>query len=304
MMTETPPVCDYEGSDYRTRFWEGQGRDYEDRAERIALRRLLPPKGETLIEVGAGFGRLANEYRGYKRVVLFDYSRSLLREAQTHLREDPRFLFVAGNWYQMPFVAGLFEAVVQIRTLHHAADAPALFRQLARITCPGGQYILEYANKQNLKAILRYGLGRQAWSPFATDPVEFVALNFDFHPRWIDQRLRQAGFVPKRQLTVSHFRFEPLKKLLPAGFLARLDGVAQLTGNWWQLAPSVFVGSAYPVGGETAVSPSFFACPSCLTPLGAVENGRLHCTNPHCQKQWAVEDGLYDFKEPVSGQTR
>jgi hypothetical protein len=42
----SPPVCDYEGSDYRTRFWEGQGRDYEDQAERIALRRLMPPPAQ------------------------------------------------------------------------------------------------------------------------------------------------------------------------------------------------------------------------------------------------------------------
>ncbi len=300
-MTDTPPVCDYEGSDYRTRFWEGQGRDYEDRVERIALRRLMPLRGKNLIEIGAGFGRLADEYQGYETVVLFDYSRSLLQEAQAHLGMDPRFLYVAGNWYQMPFVAGLFETMVQIRTLHHAADVPALFRQLARIARPGGQYILEFANKQNLKAILRYGLRWQAWSPFAREPVEFVKLNYDFHPHWIRDHLQQAGFDPGRQLTVSHFRFDLLKKLFPASLLARLDSIAQLTGNWWQLAPSVFVNSAHPMVGETAVPPNFFACPICLTPLGDVENGRLHCANPHCQKQWAVEDSLYNFKEPVSG---
>ncbi|MCA9932542.1 MAG: class I SAM-dependent methyltransferase [Ardenticatenaceae bacterium] len=300
MSIETPPVCDYEGSDYRTRFWEGQGRDYEDRVERVALRRLMPPTGSTLIEIGAGFGRLADEYRGYEKVVLFDYSRSLLREAQAHLGDDPRFVYVAGNWYQMPFVAGLFETLVQIRTLHHAADAPALFRQLARIARPDGQYILEFANKQNLKAILRYALRRQEWSPFSSEPVEFVALNFDFHPRWIRQQLRQVQFAPGRMLTVSHFRFEPLKKRLPTSLLARLDSMAQLTGNWWQLSPSVFVCSAHPAVGETAVPHTFFACPHCQTPLGEVKNGRLHCPNSACQKQWQVEDGLYDFKEPVS----
>lgn len=303
-MSDAPPVCDYEGSNYRTRFWQGQGRDYEDRVERIALRRLLPPTGDTLIEIGAGFGRLANEYRGYDRVVLFDYSRSLLREAQTSLGEDPRFLLVAGNWYQMPFVPGLFETIVQVRTLHHAADAPALFRQLARIARPGGQYILEFASKHNLKAMLRYWLGRQAWSPFDPAPVEFAALNFDFHPRWIRQQLQQAQFTPERTLTVSHFRLAPLKKVAPVALLARLDCVAQLSGNWWQLTPSVFVRSAHPRAGETAVSPAFFACPACQTPLGEllgdVEYGRFRCPNPSCQKQWAVEKGLYDFKEAVS----
>jgi len=299
MSIETPPVCDYEGSDYRTRFWEGQGRDYEDRVERVALRRLMPASGSTLIEIGAGFGRLADEYRGYEKVVLFDYSRSLLREAQTHLGNDPRFIYVAGNWYQMPFVDGLFETLVQIRTLHHAADAPALFQQLARIASPGGQYILEFANKQNLKAIARYGLRRQDWSPFAQDPVEFVALNFDFHPRWIRQELRQVRFKPGRTLTVSYFRFEPLKKWLPTSLLVGLDSLAQLTGDWWQLSPSVFIHSTNPITGETAVPSTFFACPHCRTPLGDVENGRLLCPNPACQKQWQVDNGLYDFKEPL-----
>ena len=37
-------ICDYEGTSYRARFWEGQGREYEDLAERIALKRLLPPR--------------------------------------------------------------------------------------------------------------------------------------------------------------------------------------------------------------------------------------------------------------------
>ena len=63
-------ICDYEGSTYRTDFWEGQDREYEDLAERIALRKLLPPDGDLLMEVGAGFGRLANLYDGYINVPL------------------------------------------------------------------------------------------------------------------------------------------------------------------------------------------------------------------------------------------
>ena len=36
MTNETPPVCDYEGSDYQTSFWDEGGRAYEDKAEEIA----------------------------------------------------------------------------------------------------------------------------------------------------------------------------------------------------------------------------------------------------------------------------
>ncbi|MDX1664919.1 MAG: methyltransferase domain-containing protein [Candidatus Promineifilaceae bacterium] len=298
-MTEydSPPVCDYEGSDYRTRFWEGTGRGYEDQVERIALRRLMPPRGQTLLDVGAGFGRLAEEYRGYERVVLFDYSRSLLREAQARLQHDPRFIFVAGNWYEMPFVEGLFETMVQVRTLHHAADVPALFAELGRVAAPGGSCILEFANKQNLKAMLRHAAGRQSWSPYSEEPIEFVELNFDFHPRWIQARLDEAGFSPDRILTVSHFRLAPLKRLVPTPLLVAVDSVAQYTGNWWQFTPSVFVSSRHPAVGAVAAPDTFFACPNCRGTLAETETGNLRCEE--CGREWGVESGLYDFKEPL-----
>jgi hypothetical protein len=296
-MEQLPPVCDYEGSDYRTRFWERGGRDYEDQAERLALHRLMPPTGKTLIEVGAGFGRLGGEYTGYDKVVLFDYSRTLLREAQDYLDADPRFIFVAGNWYKMPFVNGLFETIVQIRTLHHAADVPALFHQLFRIARPQATYVLEFASKHNLKAILRYWSGQQEWSPFAPEPVEFVELNYDFHPCWIREQLEMAGFMTGRTLTVSHFRVGLLKRTIPVQLLVTMDGLAQLSGNWWQLTPSVFMRNRHLSPGETAEPGQFFACPACQTPLDEPQNGILACAG--CEQRWQIKDGLYDFKEPI-----
>jgi SAM-dependent methyltransferase len=297
-MTGSRGVCDYEGSDYANRFWDQQGREYEDQVERIALRRLLPPTGDTLIDIGAGFGRLADEFDGYKRVVLFDYSRSLLREAQARFGDDPRFIYVAGNWYQMPFVAGLFDALVQIRTIHHATDVPALFSELARIARPEGEYVLEFASKRHLKAILRYWLGRQKWSPFSREPLEFVELNFDFHPQWMDGRLIDAGFQPGRVLTVSHLRLPLLKKVMPTRLLVRLDSLLQNTARWWQLTPSLFIASQAPVGGPAASDDAFFSCPACGAILGEIIEGQLSCPNETCHQKWRYQDGLYDFKEP------
>lgn len=293
-----PPVCNYEGSDYRTRFWENKDRNYEDRVERIALRRMLPPGGGALIDIGAGFGRLASEFDGYDKVVLFDYSRSLLREAQVRLGSDQRFIFVAGNWYKMPFVSGLFETMVQVRTIHHAADVPALFNQLARIARPDGQYILEFASKRHLKAIARYWMHRQAWSPFSPEPVEFVELNFDFHPRWMREQLGLSGFKPGRMLTVSHYRAPFFKKVLPTDLLVALDRAAQLSGNWWQLTPSVFVRSQSPSTGKPAIEGAFFACPECQNDLDYTSGEHLTCPNEDCGRRWSVVDGLYDFKDP------
>ena len=73
------PVCDYEGSHYATEFWT-RDRRYEDLAERLALNKLLPPRGGRLVEIGAGAGRLAELYAGYVEVVLMDGLRELLRD--------------------------------------------------------------------------------------------------------------------------------------------------------------------------------------------------------------------------------
>lgn len=291
----TTPVCDYEGSDYRTRFWENQGREYEDLTERIAIQRMMPPTGDTLIDLGAGFGRLADEYDGYQRVVLMDYSSTLLAEAHERLGDDPRFVFVAADWYKMPFVDNLFDTMVQVRTIHHAADVPALFSQLKRIIQPDGNYILEFANKLNLKAILRYWLGKQDWNPFTHDPIEFVELNFDFHPKYIKEQLNQAQFDHGRILTTSHFRIGFLKRTVPIKLLVWLDSVFSHTGPLWQLTPSVFVHSTTQKPGSKVSDNSFFACPECASPLTESDD-KLPCS---CGKTWIKENGIYDFKNPI-----
>ena len=123
-------------------------------------------------------------------IVLLDYSRTQLKQAQERLGRSERYIYVAADIYRLPFVDGLFDAATMIRTLHHMADAPAALHQVRNVLQPGAIFILEYANKRNLKSILRYALGRQTWNPYTLDPVEFAPLNFDFHPRAIRAWLR------------------------------------------------------------------------------------------------------------------
>lgn len=289
-------VCDYEGSRYRHEFWEGQGREYEDLAERIALQALLPPSGELLIEIGAGYGRLVDLYAGYQRVVLLDYARTQLEEASRYLPDSDRYLFIVGDVYHLPFVDDLFDTMVTVRVMHHLAEvSPALF-EMQRVLGPKGVAVLEHASKHHLKAIGRWLLRRQAWSPFHLQPVEFVELNFDFHPRWIRQQLAIAGFKIDRVRTVSHFRIPLLKKLVPHRWLATLDGLIQPSGNWWQLTPSVFVRAQ---AQKTPSGPpnGFFCCPVCRdTDLSPVQEA-LVCGG--CGRHWRTDNGIYDFKTPL-----
>ena len=57
------------------------------------------------------------------------------------------------------------------------------------------------------------------------------------------------------------------KKLLPTGLLVAMDSLAQLTGNWWQLTPSVFLNATAGSAGPVAAAGAFFACPGCGAPL-------------------------------------
>ncbi len=294
-----PPVCDYEGSDYQASFWEQGDRAYEDSVEAIALRRLLPASGELLLEVGAGAGRNTPRYQGYQRVVLVDYSRSQLEQAQVRLGRGKRYIYVAADAYRLPFVAGLFEAATMIRTLHHMVEPKRALQQVRRVLKPGATFILEYANKQNLKAIFRYALRKQPWSPFTPEPVEFAVLNFDFHPKSVRKWLAESGFRVDRQLTVSHFRLGTLKRYFPLRLMVGLDALMQWTGDWWQLTPSVFVRCAVTGNSELAEPGAFFICPQCGH--GMLEEGPEAMICSVCASQWLVQDGIYDFREPRKG---
>lgn len=299
MAEARPPICDYEGSNYRTDFWEGKGRDYEDRAERIALRRLLPPNGQRLLEVGAGFGRLSGEFSGYTQVVLLDYSFSQLQHARQHYG-DGRFIYVAADAYHMPFQPGVFDGASMIRTIHHMSDVPMALNQVRRVLAPHGRFVLEHANMRNLKAMIRYALRKQDWSPYSHVPVEFVELNFDFHPQYMVDALMTAGFDVKKRIPVSFFRLAKLKELLPTDLLVTLDGALQHTGLF--ITPSIFVcaeannQSYTPDNTAFTDIESLFADPETGAPLVRDGNTML------CEQtgaRYEFRDGIYDFKAPL-----
>lgn len=294
-MTEnTPPVCNYEGSDYQKSFWEEGGRAYEDAAEAIALKRLLPKTGgKLMLELGAGAGRNTPRYHSYDRVVLLDYSRTQLEQARDRLGVTDRYIYVAADVYRLPFVNQLFDGATMIRTLHHMAEPKQALRQVHRVMVPQGTFILEFANKRNLKAMLRYFLRKQDWSPYKLEPIEFTDLNFDFHPRAVRSYLRNVGFTVEKQLTVSHFRVGFLKRHIPTRILAGLDGLLQWTGAFVQFSPSVFT-RAISLGDQVEhTDQGFFRCPECGTDLEGAEND-LQCEN--CGSIWEYRDGIYDFR--------
>lgn len=254
-----------------------------------------------MLELGAGAGRNTRRYAGFERIVLVDYSVTQLQQAQARLGTSERHIYVAADANRLPFVGGLFDAATMIRVLHHMVDAPRALGEVQKALAGGGVFVLEFANKRNLKAIFRYSTRRQDWSPFALAPVEFAALNFDFHPRAVKNWLEALGFKIEKTLAVSHFRIALLKRLVPVGLLAAVDSALQWTGALWQLTPSVFLRAR--LGEEVRRSPTlpsnasgFFKCLEC----GHVELEQRvdHLLCPNCHRRWAVTQGIYDFREP------
>lgn len=297
-MTTTPPVCNYEGSDYQDSFWEKGGRAYEDACEALALKKLLPARGAHLLELGAGAGRNTPRYTGYEKITLLDYSRTQLEQAHAKLGDNPNLRFVAADVYRLPFVEGAFDGATMIRTLHHMADAPAALAQVRRVLTQNATFILEYANKRNLKSMLRYLLGKQKWSPYTAEPVEYLELNFDFHPAAIRTWMKEAGFRIERTITVSHFRLALLKRAIPTGLLAGLDSLAGFTGGLWQLSPSVFLKTTALNGTPEKTKPTGgFCCPACREPLEDTPP-LIRCAK--CERTYPVKDGIYDFRLDVN----
>jgi hypothetical protein len=236
-------------------------------------------------------------FSGYRQVVLVDYSRSQLEFARQRYG-DEGYLYVAADVYRLPFAPGVFDTAVMIRVLHHMAQPVAALEQVRGAMQEAGTFVLEFANKRNLKSIARWLLRRQKWNPFSRQPVEFAKLNFDFHPGQVRQALQMANFAPDRTLTVSHFRIGLLKHLVPNGLLVALDSLAQYTGGLWQLSPSVFIRSQATGVDRSAPPGAFWRCPECGS--YALDETARGLTCQGCGRKWDRINGVYDFKQPVT----
>jgi ubiquinone/menaquinone biosynthesis C-methylase UbiE len=233
------PLATYEDFGYRDVFWAV--RRYEDACDRIAIRALLPARGSRLIEVGAGFGRLAGEYRGYDEVALLDSSEVHVAAAREALAEEPRIDIVLGDASNLPYADGHFDAAVCVRVLHHFRDPQPVLAELARVTKPGGVVVIEYANKRNLKSIARRVLGRQRWSPFEAGSIEYKAFHFDHAPIDVRRALRRADLRVESMRAASLFRIPALSRSLPVSFLVSVERRLQAPLGPITPGPSVFL---------------------------------------------------------------
>jgi len=291
---KTPPVCDYEGSDYQEKFWESGGRAYEDAAEALAFKKLLPKAGKHLLELGAGAGRNTLRYAGFERVTLLDYSTTQLEQAIKKLGGRPGYRYIAADIYRLPFAPSTFDAATMIRTLHHFAQPQLALQQVRGCLAGGACFLLEFANKRNLKSVLRYAAGKQKWNPFSREAVEFIKLNFDLHPAAVKALLRESGFEIEKQISVSYLRAGFFKKLFPLKVLTGLEVLLQAGLSWTAYSPSIFLRTKTKGEETLPIAKDFFRCPAC-------GHAPLEDTPPElicdaCGRTYPVRNGIYDLR--------
>ena len=236
-------ISDYNGYDYKKIFWEDADRKYEDQADRMAIRKLLPEHTRKFVDIAGGYGRLADEYLDRAdSVTIFDYSRSELKQAK-ELYGD-KIHTKQGDIYKLPFKDGEFSALLMVRATHHFEHMDKVTRELYRILEPGGIAVIEVANKRTLPRIARYLTGRTKVSPFSREVANLTEIDpdgfYNYHPKYMEDIFKQQGFEIEKVLSVSNFRNGRLKKTLGTDRLVKMEDKAQSLLAPVRFAPSIY----------------------------------------------------------------
>lgn len=239
----------YDSYDYLA-YWED--RRYEHESEVVAIRAFLDkiPKIEKIIDIGAGFGRLASfySYRA-KSVTLVDPSNRLLAIARDRLQIHKNIKFVQSKVENLnnKFNKNTFDIAMMIRVAHHLENLDLAFESVARILNPGGYFIFEFANKIHAKAIITNLLHGNIAYPLDTKTENKITKRgkylpfFNYHPSLIKEKLGKAGFKIIEKRSVSNIRSPFVKKHIPISMLTSFERVIQAPLASINFGPSIFI---------------------------------------------------------------
>lgn len=236
-------ISDYNGYDYKKEFWEDVDREYEDQADRMAIRKLLPKRMDQFADIGGGYGRLANEYlkRAHK-IILFDYSKSELAQAKEIYGD--KIETRAGDIYKLPFKDNELDGLMMVRVTHHLEHMDKAMAELYRVLKPGGVAVIEVANKRTLPKIARFVTGRSKVNPFDQKVANYKEISkdgfYNYHPKYVENIFVRTGFTIERVLSVSNFRSRKLKKLFGTKNLVKMENSAQKLLAPIRFAPSIY----------------------------------------------------------------
>ncbi len=242
-MSKEKIVSDYNGYDYKYEFWEKTDRQYEDRADRMAISKLLPKRMDSFADIGGGYGRLAGEYlKRARKVYLFDYSQSELLQAKEIYGD--KIETRQGDIYKLPFKDEELDGLMMVRVTHHLKHLDKALAELYRVLKPGGVAVIEVANKRTLPKVARYLTRRSKVNPFDKEVANYKEISkdgfYNYHPKYVEEIFAKIGFKVERVLSVSNFRNGKLKKVFGTERLVKMEDKAQEILAPVRFAPSIY----------------------------------------------------------------
>jgi ubiquinone/menaquinone biosynthesis C-methylase UbiE len=234
--------------DYQ-KYW--QEREYENTAERIALKRILKiiGKKEKLLDIGGGYGRLVPEYiKNFKNCLIIDPSEKLLSQAKKLCYKYKNLSLQKGIIEKIPQKNESFDVVLCVRTFHHLENPRQAIKEINRVLKPQGFLILEFANKIRFKNILKAIL-KLNFKFLVDHKPEKIGKSkipfYSYHPNQIKTILLSENFDILKTFSVSNFRSPLIKKIIPLKILIKLESLCSLVFSSFPLlkfwGPSIFI---------------------------------------------------------------
>jgi ubiquinone/menaquinone biosynthesis C-methylase UbiE len=242
----------YDSYDYLG-YWIG--RDYEHKSEVLALKAFLDKikKIKTILEIGAGFGRLVPSYSfRAKKIILSDPSAKTLKIAREAFKDKKNIKFIQSSLETLPTKVkpSSVSLVVMVRVFHHIKDITLAFKIIHRMIGPNGYFIFEFANKKHIKAtfkeILKGNfsfLNDQTTTDLRSQrAIKKGVLPFlNYHPDKIKEILAQYGFEVVEERSVSNIRSTLLKRIFSTEILISLEKLLQRPFAFIDFGPSIFI---------------------------------------------------------------
>lgn len=228
------------------RYWEG--REYEHRAEELAIRRLLRGRHfHRAVDVGGGYGRLCLLLKEYAdKVTLAEPSQQQLDIAADFLKDHPEINRRLAQADALPFKDDSIDLLTMVRVMHHLPDPAPEFREIRRVLADSGYAIIEVANYVHFRNRLRH-LRRGERMPVKPVDIRSAAnrraeeIPFVNHnPYTIIRQLEHAGLRVEAKLSVSNLRSVQLKKIMPREVMLGAERMLQRPLATIYFGPSIF----------------------------------------------------------------
>ena len=239
-------------------YWEN--REYEHKSETIAISEFLAkiPKLKTILDIGAGFGRITPTYlHRAPKIILSDPSAKLLKIARKKLNtktsdgKGKKLKFIQIKLENLPekIRKESVDLIVFVRVLHHIEDVDKAFAIINQLISQKGYLILEFANKRHLKAIANQFIRGNITYLLDIFPKELnirkskiKKLPFlNYHPDAIHEKLLKHGFKIIEVRSVSNIRSPYLKRFIPLELLLNIEKHIQKAFAKICFGPSIFI---------------------------------------------------------------